>query len=227
MKFAIFTYYNFQINPEISKHQHAVIQKLLAGTTHIDFMPLHYNGKDGDVYPDQAINYGINELFNNGYDNVLILDVDCIPLSIEAIAYTFGRATQGYLVGNAQRSHYIENDEHLFIGSSCLCLSKTTFEKLGKPDFCPTSRGDIAEELTYLAEEKNIPIEMYLPESYEASPAGAASWALKGDLPHYGIGTTFKNDTSYAKFYHLFESRHNLNVDRFIAKCMEILKSDK
>lgn len=224
MKFAIFTYYNFQINPEIPKHQHTVVQTLLQGTTHIDFMPLQYNGKDGDVYPDQAINYGLNELFKNGYDNVLILDVDCIPLNIETIAYTFARATQGYLVGNAQRSHYIENDEHIFIGSSCLCLSKTTFEKLGSPSFSPTKRGDIAEELTYLAEEKGIPLEIYLPESYEASPAGATSWALKGDLPHYGIGTTFKNDNGYAKFYHLFESRHNLHVDKFINKCKTVLE---
>lgn len=227
MKFAIFTYYNFQIDPEIPRHQHAVIQKLLEGTSHIDFCPLQYNGKDGEIYPDQVINYGLNELFDKGYENVLILDVDCIPMDIDSIAYTFGRATQGKLVGNAQRSHYIENDEHIFIGSSCICVNKNVFEKLGKPSFSPTTRGDIGEELTFLAEEKGIPVEIYIPESYEASPAGATSWALKGDLPHYGIGTTFTNDTGRAKFYHLFESRTNLNVARFVAKCNEVLKSDK
>lgn len=225
MKNAIFSYHNHQINPEIPKYQKLVIEKV-SKHLDIDFHPLFYNAKDGDVYPDQVINYGLNELFyNQKYDNVLVLDVDCIPLDQAALTNIFFKAGNQILIGNAQRSHYIQNDEHIFIGSSCMCINKSVYEKLGKPSMVPTPRGDIGEEFVYLAEEKNIQIEFFYPQSYEASPYGATSWALKGDLAHYGIGTTFESIDKRPRFYHLFESRTNLHVDKFIRKCETVLNT--
>jgi hypothetical protein len=225
LKNAIFSYHNHQINPEIPKYQKLVIDKLVKEIG-VDFHPLFYNAKDGDIYPDQVINYGLNELiYNQKYDNVLVLDVDCIPLNQQALTHIFYRASKNVLIGNAQRSHYIENNEHIFIGSSCMCVNRTVYETLGKPSMSPTARGDIGEEFVYLAEERNIPIEIFYPQSYEASPYGAESWALKGDLPHYGIGTTFESSDGRPRFYHLFESRTNLHVDKFISKCESVLNT--
>jgi len=225
VKNAIFSYHNYQINPEIPKYQKLVIDKLTKDIG-VEFHPLFYNAKDGDIYPDQVINYGLNELiYNQKFDNVLVLDIDCIPLNQQALTYIFYRAGANVLVGNAQRSHYIQNNEHVFIGSSCMCVNRTVYEKLGKPSMVPTARGDIGEEFVYLAEEKNIPIEIFYPQSYEASPHGATSWALKDDLPHYGIGTTFESSDGRPRFYHLFESRHNLHVDKFISKCESVLNT--
>jgi hypothetical protein len=224
-KNAIFSYFNFQINPEIAHYQQPVVSKLVKDIG-IDYHPLQYNAKDGDMYPDQVIDYGLNELFyNQKYDNVLVLDIDCIPLDQAALTRVFYLASRGTLVGNVQRSHYINNDEHLFVGSSCMCINKQVYEQLGKPSMSPTSRGDIGEEFVYRADELGVPVEFFYPHSYEASPYGVTSWALKGDLPHYGIGTTFGDDRP--RFYHLFESRTNLNVHRFVAKCQEVLNSDK
>lgn len=221
----VFSYYNFQINPDIANYKEQVMAKLITDTS-IEYMPLQYNAKDGDIYPDQVINYGLNELFyNQNYDNVLVLDIDCIPLSVDAMHYVFEKANAGVLIGNAQRSHYIENNEHIFIGSSCICINRTVYEQLGKPSMGPTSRGDIGEEFVYLAEEKNMPIEIFYPQSYEASPYGATSWALTGELPHYGIGTTFEKSDKIAMYYHLFESRTNLHVDKFISKCLTLLNT--
>jgi hypothetical protein len=225
MKNAIFSYHNHQINPDIPKYQKLVIEKV-SKQLDIDFHPLFYNAKDGDVYPDQVINYGLNELFyNQKYDNVLVLDVDCIPLNEAALTHIFYKAGNQILIGNAQRSHYIQNDEHIFIGSSCMCINKSVYEKLGKPSMVPTTRGDIGEEFVYLAEEKNIQIEFFYPQSYEASPYGAESWALSGELKHYGIGTTFESVDGRPRFYHLFESRTNLHVDKFISKCETVLNT--
>lgn len=219
----IFTYCNHQINSFIPEWQSMVINKLIENTD-IHYNPLTYNANDGDLFPDDVIHYGLYTLFEKGYKNVLILDIDCIPLSTDALTYTFDRANSGTLIGNIQRSHYIQNDEHVFIGSSCLCLNNDVYERLGVPSFAPTKRGDIAEELTYLAEEKNIPIEFYIPHSYEASPYGCENWALKGNLNPYGIGTTFMRLDQTPMFYHLFESRHNLHVDKFVNKCNTILE---
>jgi len=167
MRNCIFSYYNLQIHPNIIACQSQVIRKLLQNLK-VEYIPLQYNAKDGELYPDDCINYALNELFyNRGYDSVLILDIDCIPLSTSAIKYTF--------------------------------------------------------ESTYLAEEKNIPIEMYLPDNFEAKPYGVDSWALKDDMKHYGIGTTFNNVMDNPMFYHLFESRTNLNVERFVKKSISIL----
>jgi hypothetical protein len=225
MKNAIFTYCNHQINPEIAKYQKLVIDKLVKDIG-VDFHPLFYNAPNDKIYPDEVINYGLNELiYNQKYDNVLVLDIDCIPLSQQSLTHIFFRAGANVLIGNAQRSHYLENNEHIFIGSSCMCVNRTVFETLGKPSMAPTIRGDIGEELTYLAEEKNVIVEIFYPQSYEASPYGAESWALKGNLPHYGIGTTFESSDGRPRFYHLFESRTNLHVDKFISKCESVLNT--
>lgn len=226
MRNVIFSYCNFQINPIIAEYKQMVMDKLLSGTEY-EYKFLRYNLPDGQMFPDDVMNYAIPSLFVEGFDNILILDIDCIPLNNLALDYVFEKANQGVLIGNVQRSHYIENNKHLFIGSSCLCLSKTVFDQLGKPNFCPTVRGDIAEEFVYLAEEKNIPIEFFVPHSYEASPHGASEWELDGQMKPYGIGTTFMRETGEETFYHLFESRTNLHVDKFVAKCNEVLNSDK
>jgi len=223
---AILSYFNYQIDPRIPEYQHKVVNKF-ASLTGIDFYPLFYNAKDGDLYPDQVIDYALNVLFyEKQYDNVLILDVDCIPITFDALPYVFDKANNGVLIGNAQRSHYIENNEHVFIGSSCICINKTVFEHLGKPSFVPTKRGDIAEELVYIAQAKNMPVEFLIPHDYEASPYGAAEWALTGNLNPYGIGTTFMKENGDLMFYHLFESRHNLNVERFLAKVQQVLNRE-
>ncbi len=181
VKNTIFTYYNHQIHPDIATYQHAVINKIIEGSD-IDFNPLKYNADDGKLYPDDVIHYGLHTLFDKGYENIFILDIDCIPLSLNALTYTFDKASNGTLIGNAQRSHHLDNNEHIFVGSSCLCLNGKLYESMGVPSFTPTNRGDIAEELAYVAEEKNIPIEFFVPHSFESKPNGCDSWALTGDM---------------------------------------------
>lgn len=223
MRNAIFSYCNFQINPEIAYYKKLVMDKLLPDTGY-EYRFLEYKAKDGDLFPDDAINYGVATLFNEGFDNILILDIDCIPLTIEALDYAFTQASKGILIGNVQRSHYLSNGEHLFIGSSCLCLNRDVFDRLGRPNFVPTTRGDIAEELVYIAEDIGLPIEFFEPEGYETSPYGCKEWELDETMNPYGIGTTFRRRSDKVPmFYHLFESRTNLHVDKFINKCRYVL----
>lgn len=226
MKKAIFTYRNFQIDPRIAEYQEKVIDKVIGVQRNgIDFRPLFYNAKDGDHFPNQCIDYGLKTLFfEEDYDCVLILDIDCIPLNNPALYWSFEKALmEGKLVGNVQRSLHLNNNQHLFVGSSCLCISRDTYLALGNPSADCTPRGDICEEFTYRAEEQGIPVEFYVPQSYEASPYGVSEWPLSEGLKPYGIGTTFEDSTGHPMFYHLFESRHNLHVDRFIKKCEEVL----
>lgn len=220
----IFSYCNHQINPKISVLQQNVIEKLNK-TQNCIYEFLKYNGNDGEVFPDQAIDYAFDKLFyQDNYDIILMLDIDCIPLNSTAIQYVFDRAAQGVIVGNIQRSNHINNDEHVYVAPSAICISKNTFEKLGKPSFKPTIRSDIGEELCFIAEEHNVPLEMFLPSEYEKLPLNEQlPWNLRADMPKYGIGTTFVNCNNDEMFYHLFQSRfHNFN-QLFYNKCISIL----
>jgi hypothetical protein len=224
-KRCIFTYANHQINENILEYQKLVISKYNR-IENCDYQFLRYNAVDQQVFPDQVIDHGLNEIFYlANYDTVLILDIDCIPLSTESLQYTFDRAESGIFIGNAQRSNHIENDKHVYPAPSCVCFTREMFERLGKPSFTPTKRGDIGEEMCYIAERENIDIEMFLPMNYETLPYQCTEpWDLSDTMPKYGIGTTFGNSAGKEMFYHLFQSRVEIFNELFFEKCKSILK---
>lgn len=224
MKKCIFTYSNFQINPQVIDYQKRVLDKFNIFED-VEHEHLTYNAPDPEVTPDQVIDFALQSLFyEKNYTNVLILDIDCIPLSSFAIDYTFNKSLHGSLVGNAQRSNHLDNNKHVFCGASCIAFSKETFEKMGKPSSTVTNRSDICEEFTWLCEGKNIPVEIYMPESYEQLPYDSTDpWPLADGMPHYGIGTTFKNSDDIPLFYHLFQSRLHQHLELFYNKCESLL----
>ena len=223
-KRAIFTYCNPEVDKKISHLQSKVIEKFNnIPNCHYEF--LLYLGRDGEIFPNQVIDYGLEELFfKRDFDSVLILDIDCVPLNSSALHYIFDQAEKGRLVGNIQRSNHLQNDQHVYVAPSCICLTRDTFVKLGRPNFGPTHRGDIGEELTYLAEQQGVEIEMFMPSHYEQLPYGDnAPWNLKDGMKPYGIGTTFVNQQGQAMFYHLFQSRINYFSELFFRKCAELI----
>lgn len=226
-KRCVFTYTNFQIQKEVVELNKQVCEKF---TSHphlnCNYQLLNYNGRDYyDVTPDQVIDYGLKELFfTQHYDTILILDIDCVPLNLRALEYTFEQAEKHILVGNVQRSNHIENDKHVYPAPSCVCITREMFGDLGFPSFGPTNRGDIGEELSYIAEQKSIPIEMFIPSHYETFPyQQSVPWDLNDELPKYGIGTTFVNSDGEELFYHLFQCRLNVFNQYFFDKCNKIL----
>jgi hypothetical protein len=223
-KRAIFTYCNPDIDRKISHLQSKVIERFNK-IPNCKYEFLLYNAKDGEIFPNQVINYGLNELFyKHNYETVLILDIDCVPLNEYAIDYVFSEAEKGKIVGNIQRSNHIENNQHVYVAPSCMCISKQMFEKLNHPSFDITNRSDIGEELCYIAEDNGIELEMFMPNSYEKLPYGDEKpWDLKDGMPKYGIGTTFINKHGKEMFYHLFQSRLNHFSDLFFLKCAKLL----
>jgi hypothetical protein len=223
-KRAIFTYCNPDVDKKISHLQSKVIEKFNT-IPNCKYEFLMYNAKDGDMVPNQVIDYGLNELFfNQNYETILILDIDCIPLSSYAIDYIFSQAESGKIVGNIQRSNHLDNNKHVYVAPSCICITREMFMKLGNPSFNITNRSDIGEELCYIAEDNNVELEMFMPSKYEKLPYGDDKpWDLKDDMPKYGIGTTFVNNEGQEMFYHLFQSRLNYFSDLFFIKCATIL----
>jgi len=224
MKSCILTTYNFQVE-QLIIDKHLEVMRKLTQDTDLVYFPLRYNLPNRYISHSETLDYGISILMEEGYDNFLILDVDCIPLSTESLLYTFDKIKQDVLIGNVQRSMHIENNKHVYIGSSCIGFSKNVFDRLGRPSFAPTVRGDTAEELTYLAEEHNIELEMFRPIHYERDPLNGPAWELETSDSKYGVGTTFANKDNLSMFYHLFESRVHVHNHLFYKKCNDVLYS--
>lgn len=226
-KRAIFTYCNHQIEEKIPYLQKQIISKFNTNKL-CKYEYLHYKKPDGEMTPDQVIEYGIEKLFyEDNYDTILMLDIDCIPLNTQALEYIFDRAEEGVLIGNVQRSNHLDNNKHIYPAPSCISLTKETYEKLGKPSWKPTNRGDIGEELCYIAEEKGLEIEMFMPGKYEELPyfnnTERKPWPLQDGQPEFGIGTTFVDKNGNEMFYHLFQSRLNVFNHLFFLKCASIM----
>jgi len=173
-------------------------------------------------------------LRNKGHDAVMFLDIDCVPLTEQSIDYMFACAYSGMLVGDAQRSNHIENNQHVFAGAHNIAFSLETYDKLGAPSCLETHRGDVAEELTYKAEENNVHVQLLMPMSFEAPPIRMAwetntepFWRLADGMPTYGIGTTYgvigEDIGEMALFWHCWQSFHEGQQERFWNKCKDIL----
>ncbi len=188
----------------------------------IDFVSVYHE------YPNTKLNHGdllniwVNRLFNTtDCDCLLLLDIDCIPLSKESLDLTFELAYKGNLVGNIQRSNHISNNQHVFVAPSFLTISKLTYKELGRPTFSDTEQGDVAEQLTYNAEKIQLPCVYYMPKHTELFPDGE-SWALADGMPKYGIGTTFEFKGQEMSF-HLFQSRLGRWNKLFYNRCHQIV----
>lgn len=161
-----------------------------------------------------------------GFDIIVVLEIDCIPLNDKVLDYCVERAAAGAVVGNAQRSNHIQNGQHVYAAPSLQAFSLQTYEKIGKPSFLPTKRGDVSEELTYAAEENDVPVELFMPLRFEEAPGEAPEgWPLADGMPRYGLGTVYGNEEFGDMTWHRFQIRYPGNQKRFVEKCDEVLDS--
>jgi hypothetical protein len=149
------------------------------------------------------------------YDIVVLLDIDCVPITSEALLQLIAAAEAGQLVGAAQRANHIDNDHHLFVGPFLMAFSRATYQSLGAPSFRETPRGDVGEELTYCAQACNHPICFLWPTSCEEP-----KWHVTGDI-HCGRNTIYEN-----AFLHAFEIRMPDQQKVFLATIDHVLRDE-
>ncbi|NBR24782.1 MAG: hypothetical protein EBU08_13630 [Micrococcales bacterium] len=179
------------IDRRIVETQSAVVKKYNKSNV------LHYPVLT-DGQPGQSMDKLVGMLEERGHDAIMFLDIDCLPLSYTSLDYFFQQAYDGKLIGDAQRSNHIQNDQHVFCAPHNITFTIETYEKLGRPSFNPNHRGDVSEELTFRAREVNIPIEIIMPLHYDAPPIrmdwepkdAPPYWDLADGMPKYGIGTS-------------------------------------
>lgn len=211
------------INPKTVELQNKVVKKFnKSEVAHYPILTDHNPGYSMDL---------ANQMTMKKHDAIMFLDIDAVPVSANAIDYFFDQAYAGKVIGSAQRSNHIQNNQHVFCAPHNVTFSFETFEKCGKPSFLPNYRGDVSEEMTWRARENNVEIEILMPTRFDAPPIRMdwepkdlpPYWDLADGMPKYGIGTTFGHETLGEMFWHCFQSYQPGQQERFWNKCEELL----
>ena len=146
------------------------------------------------------------------FRNVIVLDIDCVPVADGAIERLIDGAVAGKLIGTVACANHLANGRHVFIGPYGMALSRDLWERLGRPPCAATERGDVAEEFTYAAEAKGLPVEPLWPVASDDT-----IWELPNGI-RYGHGTTYEGG-----LWHAFEIRHRDHQAAFIRRCEAFL----
>lgn len=224
----IFTFYNDAIDKKVAEYQSKVIDKLTQGR--IAFRPMHVPVGFDVMEHGDVLNKAIYHLFyqtRDRWDCALILDIDCVPLSFEAIEMTLITAYEGNLVGNIQRSNHLDNNKHTYVAPSYMCFTREYYEDVGSPTMNNSFKYDVGEIMTANADKFNKPVIKLMPMHSECGYDDKGSmFDLADDMPKYGIGTTFGlNDIPIS--YHLFGSSFGTWNEQFYKKCDSIINSSK
>lgn len=160
----------------------------------------------------------MNEVLNNVDSDVIgFFDIDCIPTNKDivynAIEYCIKNDS---FIGIAQASNHIPPYHHIFAAPAFFFITKNCYKFLGNPSFLETNRSDVAQEVSYIAEEKMKQYRILYPLFYE-KPSIEGIWNL-GHYGKYGIGTYFEGG-----IYHLYQGRFQNNVDLFKKRCQQII----
>ena len=160
----IFTFHNDAIDKKIVEYQSKVINKITQGR--IAFRSLYSNVSFDVMDHGEVLNKAVYHLFYRSkeyWDCILILDIDCVPLSYQALETTFNLAYEGKLVGNIQRSNHLENNQHTYVAPSYMCFTRDYYEDIGTPTMNNTWKYDVGELLTVNADRFNKPVIKFMP----------------------------------------------------------------
>jgi hypothetical protein len=154
---------------------------------------------------------------NSTADVVGILDIDCVPLNVNIINSSIDYAYKNKsFIGLAQCANHIFPYSHICGAAVFYFIYRDFWLAIGKPSFCANLRGDVSEEISYLAEENKIPYKALYPTYFEREPIEGV-WRL-GNYGYFGIGTVFSDSV-----YHLYQGRYKQNADLFSIRCQQIV----
>ena len=187
------------------------IRKNQASVFHHFQLPLkqHRIRADHSLWMDAMLN-------QSRADVVLFVDNDCVPLNRQAVmeAISWAGKHKSFL-GLAQASNHIKHGTHVFAAPAFLAIERSAWLNLGRPSCQPTARGDVAEELSWRAEEEGLSYRAWYPSHYH-HPSREGLWQL-GNYGTYGIGSVFAE-----RVFHLYQGRFADNVDLFEMVCQQI-----
>jgi hypothetical protein len=177
------------------------------------------------IYTEQKVMHGawMNHILENSTADVLgFFDSDCVPTNKDIVMYAanYALAHQSF-IGIAQASNHIAPKSHIFAAPAFYFIYREAWTRIGKPSFLETfpqgGRSDVAEEVSYRAEERGLRYKALYPTHFEREPVEGA-WHL-GNYGIYGVGSHFEGGV-----YHLYQGRFGNNSDLFVQRCADIVE---
>ncbi len=156
------------------------------------------HGVDHGVWIESVLNLAADE------DVIVIVDIDCVPLTVDSILKSVSSARQGNVYGCAQSANHIDY-RYIYAAPMFLALSGKTWRSLGRPSMQADSEFDVGGRLTHVALEHGVQVELVYP-----SDVAVPKWRL-GDRCVYGLFTVYEG-----MYLHLFESRNTELIDCFV-----------
>lgn len=195
-------------------------------------IPINYIEIDYRYINHGAAMQNVINTFEEMIEYFIFLDNDAIILKQDGLKIIHDKIKdKNTIFGGCQNSNHINvNPKHPFIQPSTFCISKSLYNKLGKPSLSDHSnrhRSDTCEEITWLCQEKGYNVCMVYPSNYselteeECKKSGAPRvWPLTETL-NYGIGTTYGD-----LFFHAGMQGLPRSSEIFIKKAQSIINSD-
>lgn len=175
-------------------------------------IPLIYHRRtiEHDLWLDQTAKASTADVLG-------FIEPDAIPLNSQAVpkAIEFVRRYDT-LLGCAQVSNQFYPPTHIYAAPSFFFITRSCYERLGKPSFRVNARSDAGEEVSYAAECRGLRYRTLFPTHYEREP-DVGVWPL-GNYGWFGVGTVFDGQV-----YHLFQGRLEANWQLFEKRCDEVV----
>lgn len=161
-------------------------------------------------------------------DYFIILDIDICPLKSSFINEIIDKIKDGRTIfGGAQQSNHISvngSKNHLYASLSYFGISSKIYNAIGRPSFESNYRGDVAEEIAWLIEEKGYNMCLTFPSSFiETTPEEQEQYGVPkywdlGNGHRFGLGTVYGDSVFHATMQALPRS-----TDLFIECCNKVV----
>jgi len=215
---------------EVIDAQSEVVTKMAPGVTFLQVNTRQSHGQSIDIALDLL-------LPKMDKDLLVLLDIDAIPLRESAIPTLINMTRNGTrLAGAPQASNHLPEPycHDIFVAPCVMALSRLAWISAGKPSAVPTSRSDVAQEITrrlqQVADPGDVPVTMDII-SYDGKPHpvrlpdgrvdSPPFWKL-GNRGRYGLNTIY-GIQSRPLFFHSFQSFAPGQNQRFIETCQKVL----
>lgn len=209
------SYSNQRVPFSIFQAQNQVLTNLVKNNKSIHWYPFRLKSR--------AMHYqfidAITSVAFQRYSNLVILDVDCVPLSLSALTHLIQSSFRGSFIGVEQYSSHTSCSDQPYISPVACAFNRNTFLNLGSPSAVQTPSGDVLQSFTNEALHLGlsvdiIPIIDHLGDKRWVTPDGRS----------YGIGTRYGYSIHNPLFYHNFcSSNQSLNqtdnISQFLKLC--------
>jgi hypothetical protein len=163
-------------------------------------------------------------LKRNEYDQVMILDIDAIPVSRNA----FDINPDG-ITACIQYPNHIPNASWYY-APFAFVAPKAIMDTIKASWKEVPNKYDVGGAVTHELELKRYPVELLYPTHVEEAPAGGM-WQIKQGvfkMGEFGLGTTYSTQHGNRDvFYHAFQARDPRTLTRFVNKVHAVLEAHK